>query len=207
MLLWLPLDKTVSCGKCYVVLLLVHRFRASRCQQCTLCSTNSTGSRRINHLKVLHLALRPANKHAEWTPDFLVTALLCDLLSKETVFHSHVIYQLVVPTLVRELEAVGKGRLSLNFVNSDNWESSASLFISQWACIVGWGGDFHCRSTPHSCHNPSSLGASYLNSFTRNMKLCDRFRDSQTASSKKLQDIHRLANPSTDDTGARTTCQ
>lgn len=44
--LWLPSDKTVSHihGQCYVVLLLVHRFHASRSQQWT----NSTGSRRLS---------------------------------------------------------------------------------------------------------------------------------------------------------------
>lgn len=73
-----------------------------------------------SHPKGPHLALLPANTSTEWTPDSLVTALLCDLLNKETVFHSQVIYQFVLPTLVRELEAVGKGRLSLLFVDSGN---------------------------------------------------------------------------------------
>lgn len=72
------------------------------------------------HPKMPHLALLPANKSTEWTPDSLVTALLCDLLSKETLFHSHVIHQLVLPTPGRDLEAVGKVRLSLLFVNSGN---------------------------------------------------------------------------------------
>lgn len=37
------------------------------------------------HPEVPHLALLPANKSTEWTPDSLATAFLCNLLSRETL--------------------------------------------------------------------------------------------------------------------------
>lgn len=156
-------------GKC-CVLLLVHRFHASRCQQCTLCSTNSTGSRRPPS-KCTPPCLLPVNTSTEWTSDSSVTALVCDVLIKETIFHSHIIYQLVLPTLVRELETVGKGKLCLLLLNSGNWESSAYLFTSQWACNCRLRWRFSQQVQSPLLPQPLILGCLSLNSFTRNMRL------------------------------------
>lgn len=139
--LWLSSGSTVSpiSWKCSVVLLLVHRFRASSAR----CAIQTAHVRGGFHLKVPHLALLPANKSTEWTPDSLDPRLLSRCFALWAAQQGDSLpqpcYQPACSSHSGEgVGSCGKGE-ALLFVNSGNWKSSASLHFSVSVyCRLKW---------------------------------------------------------------------